>query len=112
MREPGVVSVSPVSSHVFRPDRIIGHPPYSSAGASGGSWSWTTVSRHESPTGSISHVTRDVPARSASGPHSARIVCASRTGRSTTRFSPYRLGHPAAQRPLMEGENLFLDRAI
>ena len=27
MREPGVVSVCPVSSHVFRPDKIIGHPP-------------------------------------------------------------------------------------
>jgi hypothetical protein len=26
MSEPGVVSVCPVSSHVFRPDKIIGHP--------------------------------------------------------------------------------------
>jgi|BarGraNGADG00212_2_1021979.scaffolds.fasta_scaffold10278_4 hypothetical protein len=25
--EPGVVSSSPVSSHVFRPERIIGQPP-------------------------------------------------------------------------------------
>ena len=29
INDPGVVSTSPVSSHVFRPDRIIGHPPYS-----------------------------------------------------------------------------------
>ena len=28
--EPGVVSRSPVSSSVFRPERIIGQPPYSS----------------------------------------------------------------------------------
>jgi hypothetical protein len=27
MSDPGVVSVSPVSSQVFRPERIIGHPP-------------------------------------------------------------------------------------
>ena len=27
LREPGVVSSSPVSSHVLRPDRIIGQPP-------------------------------------------------------------------------------------
>ncbi|GGS51759.1 hypothetical protein GCM10010171_53520 [Actinokineospora fastidiosa] len=27
INDPGVVSVSPVSSHVFNPDRIIGHPP-------------------------------------------------------------------------------------
>lgn len=26
--DPGVVSTSPVSSHVLRPERIIGHPPY------------------------------------------------------------------------------------
>jgi hypothetical protein len=25
--EPGVVSVCPVSTHVLRPDKIIGHPP-------------------------------------------------------------------------------------
>lgn len=27
MSDPGVVSSSPVSSHVFRPERIIGQPP-------------------------------------------------------------------------------------
>ena len=27
--DPGVVSISPVSSQVFNPDRIIGQPPYS-----------------------------------------------------------------------------------
>ena len=34
-------------------------------GGSAGSWSWITVKRHESATGSICHVTRDVPAASA-----------------------------------------------
>jgi hypothetical protein len=29
IKEPGVVSCSPVSSHVLRPDRIIGQPPKS-----------------------------------------------------------------------------------
>ena len=55
---------SPVSSSVLRPERIIGQPPYSSAFALSGSWSCTTVSRQESPTGSISQVTRVVPAPS------------------------------------------------
>src|SRR4051812_22028237 len=27
INEPGVVNTSPVSSHVFSPDKIIGHPP-------------------------------------------------------------------------------------
>src|SRR5829696_4015986 len=33
IREPGVVRVCPVSSQVFRPDKIIGQPPYTSDGA-------------------------------------------------------------------------------
>jgi hypothetical protein len=43
--------------------------------ASGGSWSWITVSRQEVPTGSISHVTASCP-----GPwprHSNRATAAS-----------------------------------
>ena len=38
--------------------------------------------------GSISQVTRDVPSRSASSLHSVCMVCTSRRGGSTTRFSP------------------------
>jgi hypothetical protein len=51
MREPGVVSSRPVSSQVFRPERIIGHPPYRCGSAFSRSWSCVTVSLQESPTG-------------------------------------------------------------
>src|SRR5712692_4888132 len=86
--EPGVVSSWPVSSQVFRPERIIGQPPYNWSFAPSRSWSWMTVSLHESPTGSISQVTRLVPSACTSGPHSARIDCTSLRGGSTSRFSP------------------------
>ncbi len=56
--------------------------------ASAPSWSWVTRSRQELPTGSISHVTRDSPAAATSGAHSARKLCTSRRGGSTSRFSP------------------------
>ena len=88
MSEPGVVSSSPVSSSVLRPERIIGQPPYSSEWASSGSWSWVTVSWQESSTCSISHVTRDVPAAFTSSLQRALKLCTSRRGASTSRFSP------------------------
>ena len=55
-----------------------------------------TVSRHESPTGSISQVTREVPARSASSLHSVCMVWTNRWGGSTTRFSPSTSGRSEA----------------
>ena len=88
IRDPGVVSLSPVSRSVLRPERIIGQPPYSSAFALSGSWSCTTVSRQESPTCSISQVTRVVPCAFTSSLHRAVNDCTSRWGGSTTRFSP------------------------
>src|ERR1700722_6837394 len=88
INDPGVVSVSPVSIHVLRPERIIGQPPKSCEFASSRSWSWVTVRRHESPTGSISQVTRVVPSRCTSSPQSARAVCTNRLGGSTSTFSP------------------------
>ena len=46
------------------------------------------VSRHESPTGSISQVTREVPSVLASSLHSAVSVCTRRRGGSASRTSP------------------------
>jgi hypothetical protein len=86
--EPGVVSSVPVSSHVVRPDKIIRQPPYRSDAASLGSSSWTTVRRHESPTVSISQVTREVPAPSAASLQWAWKLCTSRLGGSTSRCMP------------------------
>src|SRR5206468_10018012 len=88
IRDPGVVSSSPVSSHVFRPERIIGHPPYSSSFAPSRSWSCVTVRRHESPTGSISQVTLEVPSLFTSSLHRAVKLWTSRRGGSISRFSP------------------------
>ena len=51
-----------------------------------------TVSRHESATGSISYVTREVPARSTSSLHSAWKLCTSRRGGSTSSTSPWEIG--------------------
>ena len=53
-----------------------------------GSWSWVTVSRQELPTGSISHVTREVPTAFTSSLQSAVKVWTSRRGGSTSTFSP------------------------
>ena len=47
-----------------------------------------TVSRHESPTGSISQVTLEVPSALTSSLHSALKLWTSRRGGSTSRFSP------------------------
>ena len=47
-----------------------------------------TVSRQESPTGSISQVTREVPSAFTSSLQSAVKLCTSRRGGSTSRFSP------------------------
>src|SRR5665811_561088 len=88
MSEPGVVRISPVSSQVLRPDRIIGHPPYRVGGASSRSWSWVRISWHESPTCSIAHVMRVVPCASSSALHIVTTDCTSRRGGSTPRFSP------------------------
>jgi hypothetical protein len=74
MSDPGVVSSSPVSSHVFRPDRIIGQPPYSWSFAPSRIWSWVTVRRQESPTGSISHVILEVPSAFTSSSQSATFL--------------------------------------
>src|SRR5674476_1390778 len=86
--DPGVVSSSPVSSHVFRPERIIGQPPYSWLFAPSRSWSWVTVSRQESPIGSISQVILEVPSLFTSSPHSATMLWTSLRGGSTSRFTP------------------------
>src|SRR5205807_8814666 len=85
---PGVGRSSPDSSHVFRPERIIGQPPYSSALAPSRSWSWVTVRRQESPIGSISHVTLEVPSLFTSSLQRATKLCTSRRGGSTSRISP------------------------
>src|SRR5579862_9721326 len=95
INDPGVVSTSPVSIHVLSPERIIGQPPKSCEFAPSRSWSWVTVRRHESPTGSISHVTRVVPSCTTSSPQSARAVCTNRRGGSTSTFSPSMSGAPA-----------------
>ena len=47
-----------------------------------------TVSRQESPTGSISHVTRVVPWAAAASLHRVCIVWTRRRGGSTTTLSP------------------------
>jgi hypothetical protein len=47
-----------------------------------------TVRWHESPTGSMSQVIREVPSAFTSSPQSARMVCTSRRGGSTSMFSP------------------------
>ena len=70
--DPGVVSFSPVSRYVLRPERIIGQPPYSSPFAPSRSSSCVTVRRQESATCSISYVTRDVPSALTSSLQSAR----------------------------------------
>ncbi len=55
-----------------------------------------TSSRQESPTGSISQVTREVPSDFTSSLHSAVIVCTRRRGGSTSTFSPSLIAKPAA----------------
>lgn len=97
--DPGVVSRSPVSSQVLRPDSTIGHPPCSSSGAPSRS-SWVTRSRQESPTGSISQVTRPGPSARTSSLHRAVIVCTRRRGGSTSRFSPSYSGPGAPGLPI------------
>ena len=54
-----------------------------------------TRSRQESPTGSISQITRDWPTDLTSSLHSAVNVCTSRCGGSTSTFSPSEIATPA-----------------
>src|SRR6267378_5566251 len=86
--DPGVVNNSPVSRYVFRPERIIGQPPYSSSFAPSRSSSCVTVRRHESPTGSISQVILELPSLFTSSLQRATMLWTSRRGGSTSRFSP------------------------
>ena len=51
-------------------------------------WSWVRVRRQESPTGSISQVTLEVPSLFTSSLHSATMLWTRRWGGSTSRISP------------------------
>src|SRR5665647_466302 len=79
--DPGVVRISPVSSQVFRPERIIGQPPYSCSFAPSRSWSCVTVRWQESPTCSISQVMREAPSLFTSSPQSATNLLDEPAGR-------------------------------
>ena len=93
--------MGPVSSHVFSPDRIIGHPPYSWSFAPSRSWSWVTVRQTaSSPTGTISQVTRELPSAFTSSLHSAVSVWTRRRGGSASSTSPSPSGPPAAGAPI------------